>query len=126
VSRRPYQPTARDLLQVRVLGQYKPGYWAMTFTKGGVEVGCCIRWERTECEPGNPANLMDRSPILTARKNGAVCHLDDIWLRRGREITAAEYEFLVADREWAKENAPHLPEANPTHRVDLATLPSPF
>jgi hypothetical protein len=126
VSRRPYQPTARDLLPVRVLGQYEPGYWAMRLAKGAPEVGACIRWEQTTHEPGDETNRMDRSPILTARINGEVRHLDDVWTRRGRPITEAEYRFLVEDRGWAKDHAPHLPEANPHRRAGIADLPIPF
>ena len=61
---------------------------------------------------------MDRSPILTARINGEIVPIDEVWTRRGRPISEAEYRYLVADRQWAKRWAPHLPEANPYRRID--------
>lgn len=110
----------------RRIDRPQPGYWAVRLSKGGVEVAACIRWERTEREPAEPDNLMERSPILTARINGEIVPLDAVWLRRGREISEAEYKFLVADRAWARAHAPTLPEAEPTQPVDLLTVKPPF
>lgn len=51
----------------------------------------------------------------------------DVWVASCRSpITEAEWRFLVADRQWATEHAPHLPEANPYRRIDLASLPVLF
>lgn len=102
----------------RVLGQYEPGWWAMKLVKKGVEVAACIQYERTAAEPSNPDNLMDRSAILTARINGEIVPLDRVWLSRGRQIDEAEYNWLLADRAWAKKYRPNSPEANPGRKID--------
>lgn len=104
----------------------QPGFWAMKLAKRGVEVGACIRWEETKHEPGEPANAMERSRFLAAFINGKPVALHEVWHRRGRAIDVAEYRRLVADRAWARQHAPHLPEAEPSRPVDLETLPLPF
>lgn len=106
----------------RTLGVYEVGYWAIKLAKGAVEVGACIQYERTHFEPGNPENLMDRSAILTARVNGEIVPLDRVWLTRGRVVDKAEYDWLVADRAWAKKHRPDSPEANPSKKIDWKTV----
>ena len=106
----------------RVITAPREGYWAIRLTSGGPEVAACIRLEQSLWEPGEPTNLLDRSPILTARINGEIVPLDDVWLRRGREIDEATYAWLLADRRWAKTYAGHLPEARPRQAVDLRAL----
>lgn len=126
MTRQPYKRTERDLLPVRTLGRHEVGYWAMKLVKDGKEVGCCIQWEQTAFEPGDPSNRMDRSPVLTARKDGEICRLDDVWLGRGRVISEADYRYMVELAAWARENDPNSPEANPRRRIDIAALAMPF
>jgi hypothetical protein len=94
--------------------------------KGAAEVPARIAWERTEHEPGDPSNLMDRSPILTARINGELVAVDEVWLRRGRAIDQAEYDFQLADVAWARQHAPSDPKANHRDPVDLTSAPPLF
>lgn len=41
-------------------------------------------------------------------------------------ITEAEYRYLVAHAEWAREHAPDHPKANPRKAVDFNTVRLPF
>lgn len=66
--------------------------------------------------------MMERSPFLAAYINGEPVAVEDVWTRRGREITPEEYGHLVADRQWCATYAPHLPEGNPKKAVDLRKL----
>jgi hypothetical protein len=109
----------------------EPGYWAISLTKGGVEVAARIYW--TSCpdcgsviDDSFPPNISERSPTLAAEINGAPVAIEEVWHRRGRDIDEAEYRFLIADRAWARQHAPNRPEANPTTRVDPLTAPLPF
>jgi len=94
--------------------------------KGGPEVPACIQYEQTTHEPGNPENVMERSAILTARIRGDVVPTDRVWLRRGRPITKAEYDFQIADAQWAAKYAPAEPKASPDKPVDLNSIPPIF
>ena len=113
-------------MELRDINKPEPGYWMMKLGKGTVESPCSIQWEHTTYEPGNPENVMERSPILTARINGEIVDLELVWTRRGREITKVEYDFHIADIEWLKQNQPDHPKANPTEKVDFLKAPLPF
>ena len=102
------------------------GYWLMRAVKKGPEVPAAIQWERTEHEPGAPDNRMERSPILTARIAGDVVAWDRVWNWTKREIDRAEYEYRMADMDYAKRYAPHEPAANPRKKLDLMQAPLPF
>lgn len=102
------------------------GWWLMKAVKGGPEVPASIQWEQTECEPGESDNLMDRSPILTARIAGKLVDLDRVWNWSKRAISEADHDFRLADMMWAKEHRPELPIANPHKRVDWMQVEIPF
>jgi hypothetical protein len=40
-------------------------------------------------------------------------------------ITRQQYEYMKADANWAEDNAPHEPKANPRQRVDWSAVPVP-
>jgi DNA polymerase I len=107
----------------RVMHKPEPGMWALRLAKGGVEVAARIFW--IDHEPGLPENLLDQ-PFLDAEINGERVHPDRVWHSKIRAIDRAEYDFLVADRKWAKEHAPHDPAANPYQPVDPMTVKPPF
>jgi hypothetical protein len=105
----------------------KPGFYAVRMARGAVEVACKVSHGPT-CDPetGEP---LDRSWHWTIEINGKVAHSGPgVWERLlvGRPIDEAEYRFLLADRQWASEFAPSSPEANPSRRVDSASIPMPF
>lgn len=108
----------------RQIDRPRCGYWAVRLTAGAPEVGASIQWEQTTFEPGEHMNLMERSPILTARLDGRIVTVEEVWTRRGREISPEEYFWLIEDRKWARRYAPHLPEANPTKAADLRAIPA--
>ena len=110
----------------RFVEQPKTGWWLMRAVKGGPEVPASIQWERTEHEPGEPQNLMDRSPVLTARIAGRIVALDRVWNWTKREISKAEFDYRTSEAAWAAVHAPHEPAANPRKKLDLMQAPLPF
>lgn len=114
------------LLGWRAIAPPKIGYWLMRMVKKGPEVPASIQWEQTTNEPGNPDNVMERSPILTARINGELVAWDRVWDWAKREIDENEYRFRLADAAWARAHAPHEAIANPRKPVDLLQAPLPF
>lgn len=114
------------LLGWRAIDQPKTGWWLMRAVKKGPEVPASIQWEETTHEPGNPENLMERSPILTARIDGRLVAWDRVWNWNKREIPESEFRFRTADAAWARAHAPHEAAANPTKPVDWMQTPLPF
>lgn len=110
----------------RILNQPKPGFWLMKLRKGAPEVPAAIMWVHTTHEPGNPDNLMERSPFLAAFIAGEPVSLNRVWESRGRPISETEYRYLLADLEWVRQYAPTDPKANPRQKVDLSTMAPPF
>lgn len=108
--------------QPRQIDRPEPGLWAVRLRRGAVEVAARIFW----CghEPGDPDNELER-PFLDAEINGDRVPPDEVWHRRGRVISPAEYRFLIADRTWARDHAPEDPAANPLQAVDLLTVKPP-
>lgn len=114
------------LLGWRAIAQPKTGYWLMRAVKKGPEVPASIQWETTTHEPGNPDNLMERSPILTARINGDLVSWDRVWNWNKREIPKAEHDYRMALAAWASAHDPRAPAANPRKPIDLMQAPLPF
>jgi hypothetical protein len=110
----------------RLIGRPLPGYWAVRLRSRAVEVGARIYWHQTTHEPGEAQNEMERSRILSAEINGERVNPQDLWERRGRAISEAEYRYLIADRAWAATYAPTDPAADPAQPVNLATAKPPF
>jgi hypothetical protein len=102
------------------------GWWRVRLTKGGPFAAASIQYEQTLHEPGEPSNLMERSAIMTARINGEVVLLADVWERRKEPITKASHDYMVADTAWAKKFSPDEPQANPRKKVDWLQAPLPF
>ena len=148
-ERRPYVPTAkalerqaRNVVMEERIAALPPGYggtrapvpglYAWRAIKGGPEIAARIRHEPTR-DPvtGEP---LDRSWYWSADIDGAtdlspgVTPSDNCWNISifGRPIDEAEYRYLVANSEWARQHAPATPEADPWSSVDLNTAPVPF
>lgn len=115
------KPPARE---ARRIDLPTPGYWAVRLTRGGVEVGAAILRLQTVVEPGEADNRMERSSHWIAYLNGKIVSVETVWMKRGRKITEAEYNYLVADRAWAARYAPSSPEANPDKPVSAEQLRS--
>jgi len=104
-----------------------PGTYAIRQVKGGPEVGCLVE-HGPSCDPVTGETL-DRSWMHRVTINGDLVHCSpDVYHRMliGRPITRAEYDWLIADRAWAAQFAPGLPEARPRQRVNIDALPIPF
>lgn len=103
----------------------QPGYYATRMVRGGPLVGCRIWWE----EPRDPVTgeLMDRPPMMVAKRGGQWIDPHTLWVSvAGRNVSEAEYKFLVGDAAWAAQNAPADPSANPRKAIDLNAMPSLF
>lgn len=87
---------------------------------------CAIELRACQHEPGDPSNVMERSPTLVGFVDGEEVHPSRVPWPYGRAITRAEYEFRVAGAEWAREHAPHEPIAKPRERIDLMRAAIPF
>lgn len=108
----------------RIISRPQPGYWAVRL--GGVgtpEVGAAIiRRVRRPPDPASPTNVQTECNVLEAYIDGRLVGVEDVWTRKGRPITEAEYRWMVEDRAWCRQWAPHSPEANPRVRVDLRAV----
>ncbi len=108
----------------RAIGTPEPGFFRMKLTRGGIWVAAVIyRPCRIEFEP-ETFQAVDRHYHLEAEIDGQPADVDRVWTS-GRRVDMAEYLFLKDDRAWARQHAPHLPEANPRKPVDFNTLPPP-
>lgn len=116
----------------RRVDQPQAGLYAVRMRKGAVEVAARITYEPLR-DPETGEKL-DRSYYFAAEINGEPDPdpqpepNDRVWrvYEFGRRIERAEYDFLLADRAWAAEHAPELPEADPTKPIDLLKTPVPF
>ena len=114
------------MTEPRVIDKPREGFWLIKLVKNGPEVAAAIILEHTTYEPGNALNRMDRSATLAAYIDGHPCHIDEVWLRRGRPIDEREYRFRIRDTAWLREHAPDDPGANPKTAIDSLTVKPPF
>ena len=125
----------KQLNQTRDISEPKPGFFKVRLAKGGPYVGAQIgRFCHCSINGGDENEMhswqetCDRYPHLSAMINGefrektlsymATDAIDSLMLF-GDMITEAEYDYLIDDRKWAEENAPHLPEAQPRQKVNI-------
>jgi hypothetical protein len=81
--------------------------------------------EQIDHEPGEPDNKLDTGPIFIATIGlDAADPLDVMAMRRRRAIDQAEYDYRMARLAWARDYAPHEPEARPDRAVDLRRIPA--
>ena len=91
-------------------------YQMQRLVRGGPEVPACITQEFDA----------HNEPVLIARIRGVVVDINDVWLVRGREVTADEYAYQMARVNWADNHAPHDRRANPERRIRLNDMPPIF
>lgn len=138
--RRDYRPSARarakaaevERFGLRPTSRPQPGYFAVRLVRGGVEVAAQILYGPSRDPVTNQP--LDRSWHYSVTLDG-VPDADPrpepndlvtmVWIY-GRRIERAEYEFLLADRAWARRHRPDSPEAKPREAVDFTTMPLPF
>lgn len=140
MTRRPYEPTARDRARdadvarfgMRSAAKPETGFYAYRFVKTAPEVAARITYAPT-LDP-DTGEALDRSFHWAVEINGQadinadIVPSDTVWsvYMFGRRIEEAEYRYLLADRNWAREHAPHLPEANPRAKIDPMKVALPF
>jgi hypothetical protein len=101
------------------------GLYRFRLVRGGHPVGIRI-WHGPPRDPLTGEEL-DRGHRWQATANGEPIDLDRVWPRCGREpITQAEHDYLCVIQNWARENAPDSPAADPRKKIDLITSPLPF
>ena len=99
----------------------EPGFYKLRLAKGAPVVGAII-FIPCPIDPfyGFP---MDRPRHIEAMINGKPVHVDRVWLAKSEPISQAEYEYLIADRDWAAHHAPYAPEATPTKAKNIREIP---
>ena len=125
---------------VRQANPIRPGYWLVRARTGprqwGALVPAAIMLVQTKAEPGEPENIMDRSPFVAAFVAGEPVSIYSLQqethtfgeriYRTEKVIDRAEHDYRVADLRWAQEHAPDEPQAQPHKTLDLMQAPMPF
>jgi hypothetical protein len=99
-----------------------PGFWLVRIHRAGAWCPAAIMRLRTQHEPGNPENEMERSPFLAAYISGGVVALEDVWHRRGRAISAGEYWQAVGEIERARARNEYDPRLDPRKPANLGAI----
>jgi hypothetical protein len=102
------------------------GWWLIKRGRNMPWVPARIFW--CSHEPGEPSNLLDRWPLpfLSAEIAGKPVDTDEVWFRRGREITEAEFKFLMSERAWLRFYRPSDPVLHADKPINLRDVPLPF
>lgn len=111
------------MTEARQMSRPEVGFWMIKLSRGGVEVPASISY--CDHEPGEPDNKLE-TPFLDAEIAGDRVPPNEVWHRRGRQITAQEHAFQVADMQHAKAYRPGDPKAEPRKPIDLLQAPLPF
>ena len=115
----------------RRIDRPEPGSWKVRLHSGGPLVFAEIRVVHTTHEPGNPENVMERSPFLAAFINNRPVKLNDVWHRRPLEdVPETDLAYERADGEWAVDGANsyarNVPKARPREKIDPLQVELPF
>lgn len=110
------------------------GYYKTKLVKGGPFVparifrNCCCTVNGGDDNIGHPWRMScDRFPQLRAEVDGQARDPFQIWSWVAKHpITEAEFRYMTDMRDWAEENAPALPEADPRTPVDIDSIPPMF
>lgn len=101
------------------------GFYRMRMRSGGAFVGVRV-WNGAPLDPVTGEEL-DRSHRWQATVNRNPVNLDRVWPKCAADpVDEAEYQYLCTVHQWAKENAPDSPQANPMRRINPLTAPTPF
>jgi len=105
----------------RTLNNDAIGFYKMNLAKNAPDVGAVIYIPcPIEMHP-EFWNYLDRPWRVCAQINGREVEVWRIGISLSVPISQAEYEFLIADRAWAKAHEPEAPEANPYRAVAKTT-----
>jgi hypothetical protein len=98
-----------------IVDQPVAGYYRRRLVKGGP-------WVPVEIAPYG-----GEFTALVATVGGVHADLFDTWTScAGQPISKADYDYMMAVKEWADEHAPCAPEARPYKRVEISKLPPAF
>lgn len=103
------------------------GLYKIRRVRHGPWVGVRLWFDTDRTEPGNPENKLDRSAIWRCEIDGQEVELLRAWPQCERNpVDRKEYRWLLADASHARRHRPAAPEANPTHAVDIGSMPALF
>lgn len=128
MTRKPYVVTNTELTRRSRCYLDQVGLYAITLTKGGVEVAAEVRYGPTPDEDFPDNDMSERPHYWTVWANGLLHRGPSVqidWMIIGRRITKDEFDWLIEDRQWAKAWDPQSAEANPHKRVDVNLLAPP-
>lgn len=109
----------------RAADQPIEGYYRMKLRRGAHPVGVRV-WYGAPLDPVTREEL-DRGHRWQATINNRDIDLDRVWpLCAGARIDRAEHDYLAGLQDWAEDNAPESPQANPFKKIDPLTAPLPF
>jgi hypothetical protein len=95
----------------------EPGYFALCLVKRGplvpARILCIHGWWAAEID----GEIQNPQSTLASAAHRVLW----VW-ERGRPIRAEEWQRMTERAVWARTYAPHLPEANPTQPINLATM----
>jgi hypothetical protein len=99
------------------------GWYKRKLVSGGIHVPARIWID----QPVDDDGLLIANEILCCEVNGEICNPFDAWpWIWNQPISEAEFNYMTAQREWAKEHWPSDPAANPRQRLSALTSPIRF
>ena len=105
---------------------FRPGFWLARRAPGLPLVPAMIAGP-LDHEPGNPGNLLDRSPLAlpyVAELAGQECDPYEVSLMRELiPISEAEYRYRKAQCDWSRDWDAADPQLKPQCHADLTKLP---
>lgn len=101
------------------------GFYQIRMVRGGIFVPVKV-WFGPPADP-DTGELLDRSWRWQALRNGDLVDVNLVWPFCARfPIDQNEYDYLLARKAWAEQNAPDTPEAQPKMKIDLLNCELPF
>ena len=109
----------------RVIDQPQPGFYFTKLVKNGPRVPARIWIEAERHGPRDDAGKYLVREVIRCKVGDDLIDAMQAWPSL-RPITEAEWKYLDAAREWARDYAPHLPEARPREAINLDQQPPLF
>ena len=101
-----------------------PGFYQTRLVKAGPFVGVKVWFNIAERDEAG--DLLEDEGLMMLRDGELVNPYDNwVWCM-GNEITEAEYNWMIADSDHAKQYRPEDAKANPRRSIDLANSKSVF
>ena len=110
------------MIEPRQINNPQPGIWLVRCCRRCPPVAARIYW--CSHEPGYPDNEIDQ-PYLQGQLGLDLVPPNEVWLLRGIEITADEFDHQVRLLRWLADNRPTDPRVCYREPVDLAAIPIP-